>query len=72
MRNEAKILAAAGGAGCVTSKEVSRGGLSAAPGIKGNRKATRRLLPFSARWEFARAAGSHALARANFFEGRLQ
>jgi hypothetical protein len=56
MRNQAKILAAAGGAGCVTSGEVSRGGLSAAPRIKGNRKATRRLLPFSARWEFARAA----------------
>ena len=38
---------------------------------KRTRGTARRHLPFTQRWEFARAHAAHALARANFFEGRL-
>lgn len=52
----------------------SAGGLSAgrAESLDQRTRGTaRRHLPLSQRWEFARAQAAHALARANFFEGRL-
>lgn len=66
MKTAETIFAAGGVHG--KNEGIKEAGLSA--GRVFALRPTRRV-PFSQRWEFARAAGSHALARANFFEGRL-